>query len=62
MDATLFREMTCQLGEGPLWDGDHLWFFDILGRTMYRLNGLGDTLESWEGERMASAAAMTTGP
>ncbi|MEM9793059.1 MAG: SMP-30/gluconolactonase/LRE family protein [Pseudomonadota bacterium] len=61
MQATLFREMSCHLGEGPLWDGTHLWFFDILGRTMYRLNDLGDTLESWEGERMASAAARTSG-
>lgn len=61
MQARVLREMTCELGEGPLWDGEHLWFFDILGRMLYRLSSDARTLESWEGERMATAAARTTG-
>ncbi|WP_157966402.1 SMP-30/gluconolactonase/LRE family protein [Oceanibium sediminis] len=59
MRATLFKELDCELGEGPLWDDAHLWFFDILGCKMFRLSADSHTLESWEGERMASAAART---
>lgn len=60
MEATLFRQMSCELGEGPLWDGTHLWFVDILAPAMYRVNPAGDTLDQWEGARAASAIARTT--
>ncbi|NNU79845.1 SMP-30/gluconolactonase/LRE family protein [Halovulum dunhuangense] len=60
MQAGLFREMRCELGEGALWDGTHLWFFDITGCMLYRLDPEGKTLESWEGGQMASAAARTS--
>jgi len=61
MDATLFKDTRCELGEGPLWDGEALWFFDILAPAMFRLSADGATLESWEGDRMASAMARTDG-
>lgn len=61
MQAMLLKDIECELGEGPLWDGTHLWFFDILGQKMYRMSADGATLESWEGDRLASAAARTTG-
>lgn len=60
MHAELLKNLPLELGEGPLWDGTHLWFFDILAPKMYRMSGDGAVLESWEAERMASAAARTT--
>ncbi|WP_233417183.1 SMP-30/gluconolactonase/LRE family protein [Halovulum marinum] len=64
MQASLFKELTCALGEGPLWDEDRLWFFDITGHgvggpRLYCLSEGGSVTEHWDGERMASAAART---
>lgn len=65
MEASLFKEMTCALGEGPLWDEDRLWFFDITGLNvggprLYCLSEGGTVTENWDGERISTAAARTT--
>jgi sugar lactone lactonase YvrE len=35
-DARLAWPVAAQLGEGPLWHGDALWFCDIEGRALHR--------------------------
>ena len=62
MQAKLFRQLDCVLGEGPLWTDKGLVFFNILEAEMHRLSGDGETLDSWKIDRMASAAALTEGP
>ena len=62
MQAALFRQLDCDLAEGPLWTDDGLVFFDILAADMHRISEDGERLDSWHIEQMASAAALTQGP
>ncbi|MEM8789925.1 MAG: SMP-30/gluconolactonase/LRE family protein [Pseudomonadota bacterium] len=57
LDAALFKDTACDLGEGPLWDGEALWFFDILAPALNRIGADGGAVESWDPGAMASAAA-----
>ncbi|QHQ37136.1 SMP-30/gluconolactonase/LRE family protein [Algicella marina] len=52
----LFHPSRCELGEGPLWADDRLYFFDILGKTLHALDGTGQDLTSWSMGEHASAA------
>ncbi|MEO0387593.1 MAG: SMP-30/gluconolactonase/LRE family protein [Pseudomonadota bacterium] len=54
---TLFHDTGCRLGEGPLWQGDTLWFFDILAQRLHALSAAGRAHRTWTLDRMASAAA-----
>ena len=56
MAATVFDETRAELGEGPLWHPElgALYWFDILGRTLYRRYGT--ERQSWTFDRCASAA------
>lgn len=56
MDARLFDDRPCQLGEGPLWHPERkqLFWFDILGDRM--LSRKGDEQREWAFGRRVSAA------
>lgn len=53
---TLLSRTKCTLGEGPLWHPERgtLFWFDILGHTLFEHNG--ETEHSWPLDRAASAA------
>lgn len=56
MDATVFDDRPCFLGEGPLWhpEREQLFWFDVLNRTL--LTRRGDEAQSWTFDEMVSAA------
>ncbi len=60
MSAVLFHDTRCLLGEGPLWSGDRLYFFDILASRLHSLTADGRDLTTWDMGAMASAAARLT--
>lgn len=46
-NATHVLSLGMQLGEGPAWVDDALWFVDIKGATIYRLDPATDVLDRW---------------
>jgi sugar lactone lactonase YvrE len=54
--ANVFSSTVCKLGEGPLWHPEEqvLYWFDILGKRLYRSDGSDE--ESWEFDEHVSAA------
>lgn len=56
MDATHFLSIGAELGEGPMWIDDALWFVDIKGRHIYRHRpDTGDTAavtDRWDAPEM----------
>ena len=54
--ASIFSNTICTLGEGPLWHPEEqvLYWFDILGKRLYRSDGTGE--QSWEFDEHVSAA------
>jgi sugar lactone lactonase YvrE len=56
MTATVFSETVCTLGEGPLWHPEEqaLYWVDILGKRLYRRDGVAET--SWDFDEHVSAA------
>lgn len=56
MTAEIFSDTVCALGEGPLWHPEEqaLYWFDILGKRLYRRDG--DEETSWEFDEHVSAA------
>lgn len=59
MKAELLRQMNCVLGEGPVWTGSELAFFDILEGRLHRLSADGAELRTHDIGRFASAMALT---
>ncbi|MEM1272169.1 MAG: SMP-30/gluconolactonase/LRE family protein [Pseudomonadota bacterium] len=57
MQAEIYDDRRCELGEGPLWHPrrKQLFWFDILGKRM--LSRRGDVVQSWEFDRYVSAAS-----
>lgn len=56
MEAAVFDDRACHLGEGPLWHPERrqLFWFDILGKRL--LTRAGDQTRHWQFDRMVSAA------
>lgn len=54
--AQVFSSTICTLGEGPLWHPEEqvLYWFDILGKRLYRSDGT--TEQSWDFDEHVSAA------
>ncbi len=46
-DARHLLSLGMELGEGPIWIGDRLWFVDIKGRVIFRFDPTGETLDRW---------------
>ncbi|HVW74495.1 MAG TPA: SMP-30/gluconolactonase/LRE family protein [Rhizomicrobium sp.] len=40
--------LTCELGEGPLWWRDMLWFTDIKNKTIHACDGEGGARRTWD--------------
>lgn len=57
MRATVFSDTVCTLGEGPLWHPEEqvLYWFDILGKRLYRRGETGEE-SHWQFEEHVSAA------
>ena len=56
MNARIFDQTTCQLGEGPLWHParQELFWFDIVAKKLYRRHG--DRVQDWKfGENVSAA-------
>ncbi len=45
--VTCVWPLQCELGEGPVWWGDALWFTDIKQKTVYRFDPLAGLGRSW---------------
>lgn len=56
MNATIFDDRTCILGEGPLWHPlrGQLFWFDIMGRKLHTRTARG--AQSWALDELSSAA------
>ncbi|MDE0878614.1 MAG: SMP-30/gluconolactonase/LRE family protein [Sphingomonas bacterium] len=52
MDATHLLTIGAELGEGPVWIGDALWFVDIKGRHIYRHHAATGTTDRWDAPEM----------
>lgn len=59
-EARLFVDCRCQLSEGPFWHHlrQQLFWFDILGKTLYAADQHGNAVGRWTFDRMASAAGI----
>lgn len=57
MNATVYDERVCTLGEGPLWHPlrQQLFWFDIIGQKLMTRGGEGEA-RSWSFDKMVSAA------
>lgn len=61
MQASLFDDTLCELGEGPIWAEDRLFWFDILGQKLHARDTAGAT-RSWSfGERVSAAGKLKEG-
>ena len=47
-EATHLLSVGAQLGEGPVWIGDALWFVDIKGRTIFHHVPATGALARWD--------------
>lgn len=56
MTANLFHDGSCELGEGPLWYDDKLYWFDINASKLFSL-GFNESLSYWQFNEPFSAAA-----
>ena len=56
MDAEIYDETTCSLGEGPLWHPlrEELFWFDIVAKRLYRREG--EKISKWQFSEHVSAA------
>jgi sugar lactone lactonase YvrE len=56
----LAPQTACELGEGPVWVDDALYWFDIQGRRLHRARPGDAASKSWEFEEQVSAAGRLT--
>jgi sugar lactone lactonase YvrE len=61
MRAELFCDLTAELGEGPLWSGDRLYWFDILNMRLHALDAGGGAPATWQFDEHHSAAGRLPG-
>lgn len=47
VEATHLLSVGAELGEGPIWIGDALWFVDIKGKTIFRHTPATGALDRW---------------
>ncbi len=59
MQAELVLKCDCQLGEGPLVDGETLWFADIQGKRIHACKPDGSDWRRWDSPNHVSAFART---
>lgn len=52
IDATHLLTVGAELGEGPVWVGDALWFVDIKGGHIYRHRPATDATDRWDAPEM----------
>lgn len=48
VEATHLVSVGAELGEGPIWIGDALWFVDIKGKAVFRHTPATDALDRWD--------------
>ncbi|MFO1106625.1 MAG: SMP-30/gluconolactonase/LRE family protein [Amaricoccus sp.] len=61
MQATVFDDTICELGEGPIWAEGRLFWFDIPGQRLHARDEAGAT-RSWHfGERVSAAGRLREG-
>lgn len=60
LQAKLFIDSRCRLGEGPFWNPllGQLFWFDILERTLFAANEAGTVINRWVFDEYVSAAAI----
>jgi sugar lactone lactonase YvrE len=61
MQAELFCDLSAELGEGPIWSEDRLYWFDILNRRLHALGPEGGAPETWQFDEHHSAAGRLPG-
>jgi len=61
IESSLFVRDTCQLGEGPFWFEDRLWWVDIDAGKLHSVNGSGGDRASLSMGRRIGAAAPIDG-
>jgi len=52
MDATHLLTIGAELGEGPVWIDDALWFVDIKGRHIFRHHAVTGATDRWDAPEM----------
>ena len=52
MDATHLLTIGAELGEGPVWIDDALWFVDIKGRHIFRHHTVTGATDRWDAPEM----------
>ena len=62
MTVRTVLDCKCDLGEGPLWTGGRLYFFDIRDHRLHAVDADGGGHQSWEmGEYVSAAAQLDDG-
>lgn len=57
--VSCFQNIACQLGEGPLWVKDRLYWFDILAKRLYHCAADGSDRQFIQFDEYFSAGALT---
>ena len=60
LEAKLFIDSRCRLGEGPFWNPllGQLFWFDILEKTLFAANDAGTVINRWLFDEFVTAAAI----
>lgn len=56
--VTCIWDLKAELGEGPIWHGDALWFVDIKGHKIHRYSATGDTFSFGMPEQVSFVAPL----
>src|SRR5215217_1372471 len=52
----------CELGEGPVWSDDALWFVDIKKQKIHRYDPQSDARQSWDAPEQIGFLLPADGP
>src|SRR5437016_1120210 len=60
LEAKVFIDSRCRLGEGPFWNPllGQLFWFDILEKTLFAANEAGNVINRWVFDEFVSAAGI----